>query len=167
MTPRSFLAVSQNGQDLRGRDQCEPPLQTFAKTPTPTNLAQLLAKISCRHLNAYSNKNSEKWRIFKGKIWLQNHFWWLFGHVWTRFFILINFSSTLGTYWIFLGQKNWLIFHPLSTLISLSGWLPKAITAPWKCSLRVQWWNTFQLVPSPLCSLYLVLWLWIKRPITV
>ena len=62
--------------------------------------------------------------------------------------MLVNFSSTLGTYWIFLGQKKWLIFHPLSTLISPSGWLPKAITAPWKCSLRVQWWNTFQLGPK-------------------
>ena len=62
--------------------------------------------------------------------------------------MLVNFSSTLGTYWIFLGQKKRLIFHPLSTLISPSGWLPKAITAPWKCSLRVQWWNTFQLGPK-------------------
>ena len=57
-------------------------------------------------------------------------------------------SARNSTYWIFLGQKKRLIFHPLSTLISPSGWLPKAITAPWKCSLRVQWWNTFQLGPK-------------------
>ena len=41
-----------------------------------------------------------------------------------------------------------LIFHPLSTLILSSGWLLKDTTAPWKCSLRVQWWNTFQLGPK-------------------
>ena len=85
---------------------------------------------------------------FHWKNVLKNNFLWVFGHVWTQFFMLVNFSSTLGTYWIFLGQNNWLIFHPLSTLISLSGWLPKAITAPWRCSLRVQWCNTFQLGPK-------------------
>ena len=85
---------------------------------------------------------------FHWKNALINNFLWVFGLVWTQFFTLVKFSSTLGTYWIFSGQKNWLIFYPLSTLISLSGWLPKAITAPWKCSLRVQWWNTFQLGPK-------------------
>ena len=66
MTPRSFLAVSQNGQDLCGRDQCKPLLQALAKTPTPTNPAQL-SKISCRHLNADSDKKQRKMTSFHEK----------------------------------------------------------------------------------------------------
>ena len=66
----------------------------------------------------------------------------------------LNFSrwSIFHQLWVhvgnFLGKKIWLIFHPLSSLISLSGWFPKAITAPWKWSLRVQWCSTFQLGPK-------------------
>ena len=93
-------------------------------------------------------KNSKKWPIFTEKNALKNNFLWVFGHVWTRFFMFLDFLSTLGTYWIFWWQKKLIDFSPLSTLFSLSGQLPKAITAPWKWFLRVQWWNTFQLGPK-------------------
>ena len=39
------------------------------------------------------------------KIGLKTHLWWVFGHVWTKFFMLVNFSPTLSTYYTFLGQK--------------------------------------------------------------
>ena len=66
-----FLAVSQNGQDLRRRDQCKPPVQTWAKTLTPTNPTQLGAKISCRHLNANSDKKQRKMTSFREKFGLK------------------------------------------------------------------------------------------------
>ena len=95
MTPRSFLAVSQNGQDLRGRDQCEPPLQTLAQTLTPTNPAQLLAKISCRHLNADSNKKQRKMTYFRRK----------------KSGLKTTFGDFLGTYELDFSYLS--IFHQL------------------------------------------------------
>ena len=77
-------------------------------------------------------KNSEKWRIFAEKIWLKNHLWQLFGHVWTRFFTLVNFSSTLGTYWIFLGQKNLIDFSPPFTPFFTFRPTPESYNGPLK-----------------------------------
>ena len=48
----------------------------------------------------------------------------------------------------FKGRKVHLIFHPVFALFSLPVWLPKAIIIPWKCLLRVPWWNTFQWGPK-------------------
>ena len=48
----------------------------------------------------------------------------------------------------FKGKKVQLIFHPVFALFSLPGRLPKAIITPWKCLLRVPWWNTFQWGPK-------------------
>ena len=60
-------------------------------------------------------------------------------------------SSILHQLWAhmtyFKGKKVRLIFHPFFTLFSPPGRLPKAITTPWKCLLRVPWWNTFQWGP--------------------
>ena len=57
-------------------------------------------------------KNSKKLRIFTKKIGLKTHLWWVFGHVWTKFFMLVNFSPTLSTYYTFLGQKYTIDFSP-------------------------------------------------------
>ena len=57
-------------------------------------------------------KNGEKWRIGTQKNWLENYFWWVFGHVWTEIFMLDNFPSTLTTYNTFLGQKYAIDFLP-------------------------------------------------------
>ena len=94
-------------------------------------LAQIMTKIA---------KND----CFNGKHQFKIYFWWVFGHAWTRFFTLVNFPSTLGINNIFLGQKNWLIFHLISALFSPPSQLPKAVAAPYKFFMRVPWWNTFQ-----------------------
>ena len=57
-------------------------------------------------------KNSKKWQIFTQKIGVKTHLWWVFGHVWTKFFMLVNFSPTLSTYYTFLGQKYTIDFSP-------------------------------------------------------
>ena len=57
-------------------------------------------------------QNGKKWPIFTQKNALRNNFLWVFGHVRTQFSMLVNFSSTLGTYWIFLGQKKIIDFSP-------------------------------------------------------
>ena len=43
---------------------------------------------------------------------LKTYFWWVFGHVWTRFFKIFNFPSTLSIYNIFLEQKSLIDFSP-------------------------------------------------------
>ena len=128
-----FLAVSQNGQDLRRRDQFKPPLQTLAKTLTPTNPTQLVAKISCRHLNANSDKKQRKMTSFREKIWLQTllmvTFWELD----------LSCSSIFYQVWTHIGlfKANKMNFHPTSPLFSPPGWLPNTTTTPWKWFLRV------------------------------
>ena len=57
-------------------------------------------------------KNSEKWRILTTKSVLKNYFWWVFGHVWTEFFMLVNLPPTLIMNYIFLGQKSSIDFSP-------------------------------------------------------
>ena len=76
---------------------------------TPRNcLQKLVAAIKTQIVR----KNSKKWPIFTEKNALKSNFLWVFGHVWTQFFMFLDFSSTLGTYWIFWGQKNWIDFSP-------------------------------------------------------
>ena len=92
-------------------------------------------------------KNSKKWQIFTKKIGLKTHLWWVFGHVWTKFFMLVNFSPTLSTYYTFLGQKYTIDFSPDFSHFSPPGRLLKAVESPWKCFLRVPWLKTFHLGP--------------------
>ena len=111
---------------------------------TPRNcLNKLVAAIWTQTVT----KSSEKWRLFTGKSWLKIYSLWVLGHIWTGFSMLVKFLSTLSTYYTFLRQKRMfdfsLHFHPFSP----PGRLPKASTTPWKCSLRVPWWNTFQWGP--------------------
>ena len=46
------------------------------------------------------------------KMGLKTYLWWVFGRVWTRFFIIFNFPPTLRMYNIFLEQKSWIDFSP-------------------------------------------------------
>ena len=111
---------------------------------TPRNcLNKLVAAIWTQTVT----KSSEKWRLFTGKSWLKIYSLWVLGHIWTGFFKLVKFISTLSTYYTFLRQKSLfdfsLLFHPFSP----PGRLPKAAMPPWKWFLRVPWWNTFQWDP--------------------
>ena len=76
---------------------------------TPRNCRK---KLVAAILMQIMTKKGKKWPIFTDKNALKNNFWWVFGHVWTQFSTLVNFSSTLGAYWIFLGQKNLIDFSP-------------------------------------------------------
>ena len=78
----------------------------------PFHLRNSLRKLVAAILMQIVTKEGKKWPIFTEKNALKNNFLWVFGHVWTQFFTLVNFSSTLGTYWIFLGQKNLIDFSP-------------------------------------------------------
>ena len=57
-------------------------------------------------------KSGKKWHIFTKENRLKNYFWWVFGHVWTKFFMLFHFLSTLSMNCIFLGQKSSTDFFP-------------------------------------------------------
>ena len=57
-------------------------------------------------------KNCKKWRILTTKNGLKTYFWWVFGHVWTEFFMLVNLPPTLIMNYIFLGQKSSIDFSP-------------------------------------------------------
>ena len=76
---------------------------------TPRNCRK---KLVAAILMQIMTKKGKKWPIFTDKNALKNNFLWVFGHVWTQFSTLVNFSSTLGAYWIFLGQKNLIDFSP-------------------------------------------------------
>ena len=65
-------------QDLRGRNQCDPPLHTCEKTLTASNPAQLLEEIIAGHSNAVNDKKWWKMVHFHRKKWLKNHLWWVF-----------------------------------------------------------------------------------------
>ena len=126
-------------------------LKTCQKPGVITRKSQLFNKKRCRHLNTGHLIKWQKITHFQWKRSLLDNFSWVLGHVcirMTSIFHACQFFINSGHILDIFRAKKWLIFHPLSTLISLPGWLPKAITAPWKCSLRVQWWNTFQLGPK-------------------
>ena len=57
-------------------------------------------------------KNGKKWRILTTKNGLKTYFRWVFGHVWTEFFMLVNLPPTLIMNYIFLGQKSSIDFSP-------------------------------------------------------
>ena len=63
----SILVISQNRYDLRGRNQCEPLLNTRVKPLTPTNPAQLLPNFSCRHFCANNDEKQQKMTYFHVK----------------------------------------------------------------------------------------------------
>ena len=67
MTLWGVLVISQNGKDLRGRNQCEPLLNTRVKPLTPTNPAQLLPNFSCRHFCANNDEKQQKMMYFHVK----------------------------------------------------------------------------------------------------
>ena len=58
------MAISLLRQDLRGQNQCVPPLHTCGKPPTPSNPAQLLAQIIAGHLNVDNDKKTVKIDVF-------------------------------------------------------------------------------------------------------
>ena len=76
---------------------------------TPRNCQEKLVAAILMHI---MTKKGKKWPIFTDKNALKNNFLWVFGHLRTQFSTLVNFSSTLGTYWIFLGQKKLIDFSP-------------------------------------------------------
>ena len=59
-----------------------------------------------------NGKNGEKWRLFTKKTGLKNYIWWVFWHVWARFFMPVNFPPTLSMNCIFSGQKSLNDFSP-------------------------------------------------------
>ena len=61
------LAISLFLVELRGRNQCVPPLNTCVQPPIPTNPAQLHEKISCRNFNADNGKKGQKMTHFHWK----------------------------------------------------------------------------------------------------
>ena len=65
-------AISLNRWDLRGRNQCVPPLHTCGKPPTPSNPAQLLAQIIAGHLNMDNGKKQWKLSYFHQINWAYN-----------------------------------------------------------------------------------------------
>ena len=93
------------------------------------------------------NKNGKKWRILMKKIGFKT----TSSHFLGTYELDFSCSSIFYQPWArlrhFKGKKVQLIFHPISAIFSPPGRLPKAITTPWKCPLRVPWWNTFQWGP--------------------
>ena len=112
MTLWGVLVISQNGKDLRGRNQCKPLLNTRVKPLTPTNPAQLFPNFSCRHFCANDDKNGKKWHFLTKKIRLESNFWPVFGHVWTGILMLVHFPSTLSRFLDILRAKKFICFSP-------------------------------------------------------
>ena len=111
---------------------------------TPRNsLKKLLQAIWAQIMN----KNGKKWRILMKKLGFKT----TSSHFLGTYELDFSCSSIFYQPWArlrhFKGKKVQLIFHPISAIFSPPGRLPKAITTPWKCPLRVPWWNTFQWGP--------------------
>ena len=105
---------------------------------TTTRSSQLLAEISAGYLNTDSGKICEKWRKFTKNIRVKPTSGEFLGMYVLKFSCLSILRQLLAWIASFDDKKDQSIFHPLS----------KAVTTPWKCFLRVPWWNTFQLGPK-------------------
>ena len=123
--------------------------ECMSKTSGHHQKIATLYEKGCRHLNTGHHINwPKKWK----------HFHWKNGFKTTSVEFLgmydldFSCSSIFHQLWAhirhFKGKKVQLIFHPVFALFSLPGRLPKAIITPWKCLLRVPWWNTFQWGPK-------------------
>ena len=148
MTLRSVLPVTFFVKELRFPNPVHRALKTCQKPWVITRKSQLFNKKRCRHLNTGHLIKRQK----------MTHFHWKNGFKTTSVEFLgmydldFSCSSIFHQLWAhirhFKGKKVQLIFHPVFALFSLPGRLPKAIITPWKCLLRVPWWNTFQWGPK-------------------